>query len=308
MGLYEVSLASFRAVQQDRPEEFAVQVAIAETQLLAASSEAKEGFTDRAVQTLIDCLRGSLAVLQEGRASRIAWKLIGDALSKLGELAGEEDSEIRALIKDDILPKLQKDDVDSKNPLLTVMTTKLLMGKLQDSDLSAVCLASAVLCFSMRMLLEAQNEDAMGAAWHDIGHALQNLAPAYPRLGLEGDSEQVIMEAIQCIRNALQKEPLNGQYWSLLGVLAAENSPKLAQHSLIRACELNVRVRCSCYILGNKADFASCDYRAQYHGQILASSTFSTRTTSSQTKLSFGLKSWIQSILKLGWVKLLWLE
>lgn len=253
MGLFEASLKTFTDLKSDKElaeadeqESLPLKIAIPETQLSMAGSEVRNGFVGRAKATLVDCLVASMEIVNAGRGARMAWKIIGDALVKLGELMHKDDDHVGSLrdLLAEIFDKLSSQDIDSKNPLLTLVTTALLKDRISSSAASSVCIALGALSYSLRMLLEAHHDDdALGPSWFDIGYALYRLRSKYSELGIEGKTERdVTMQSIQCLRSALQKEPLNGTFWNLLGVLAGKTSPKLAQHSLIRACELNVRV------------------------------------------------------------------
>ena len=241
LGLFEASLRTLSSVQHDMPDELVVKVAIAETYLSLAFSEARAGFTRRAVTTLLVCIRASVQFIEGVNGSRIAWKLVGDALSKLAELVTEEEEELRSILSD-LFEKLSTEKIDSKDPLLNVIAPSQLRDCLTAFDMPTACLAISVLSNSFRLLLESQEDDSAGSAWFDLGYALYRLQPHSLALGLSLTEENLNTQSFQCLRNALHREPLNGTFWNLLGVLAIESSPKLAQHSLIRACELNVRV------------------------------------------------------------------
>lgn len=244
IGLFDEALSAFLALQKELPEELVVAAAIAETRLSLALAEAKNGYTARCVSSLHACILSSMNLLDKGQsAARIAWKVVGDALVKLSALLREDDKAIRAVVKE-LTARLAAEDIDKSNPSVTVITTRYMSDIVEDRPLSGVCGALAVLSYSMRMLLYAQADDAAGSAWFDIGQALHQLENHYRELGLQRKTEDVRIESVHCVRTALQKEPLNGTFWNLLGVLSAKMSPKLAQHALIRACELNVRVSC----------------------------------------------------------------
>lgn len=183
----------------------------------------------------------AVEILQDPNAARIAWKLIADALAKLGSLPEGDKDTIQPILSE-LLSRLAKENIDAKNPLLTVVTTEFVKEKVASMTIQQQCMCMSVLACSMRVLLHGDTDEGAGSTWYDLGHALHQLHPQYAALETQHKPEHVVMQSIQCLRNALQREPLNGQFWNLLGVIATESTPKLAQHSLIRACELNVRV------------------------------------------------------------------
>lgn len=297
LGLYSASISSFETVLPEAPEgegaenyrEIVLKTAVAETKLLLAHSQIRDGFSSRGAGTLVECVDASLELLAiDGASARIAWKLLSDSLLKLGQLRPQpstDDSDDDPLHGkavasqlSAVLEKLAEADVDAKNPVLQgVISTKLLSARIGQLETSLACLCTAVLGYSLRVLLHSGTragggDDGLGCAWYDLGHAIHQLKPhlgalhASPNaIASEVDAraeqrkqkeEECTMTAIQCLRYALQKEPLNGSFWNLLGVIAGPSTPKLGQHALIRACELNVRVsRLPCStIAGTYAD------------------------------------------------------
>lgn len=242
IGLFDEALLAFSSLQRELPDELVISVAIAETSLSLALSEARNGLIYRSIDGLVDCLKSCSTLVEKGQtAARIGWKLVGDALGKLASLSLADDSEIRPVAQH-IATQLANADIDKSNPSVTVVTAAKIVQMVDSKPIAAVCAALSTLAYSMRMLLYAQADDAAGSAWFDIGQALYRLEKHYPKLEMGRKQDEVRMESVNCVRTALQKEPLNGTFWNLLGVLSVKFSPKLAQHALIRACELNVRV------------------------------------------------------------------
>lgn len=247
IGLFEEALADFEDLHKELPHELVIEAAIAETRLSLALSEARNGFSSRCVDSMIGCLCACLGLLEKGQAaSRIGWKIIGDALLRMSSLSPADKPETRQILQE-LAERLVKEDIDKSNPSLTVISTRQVAGVVSSKPLASVCAALAVLCYSMRMLLYSQADDAAGSAWFDIAQALHRLESCYSNLGLSRKPEEVRVESVESVRTALQKEPLNGTFWNLLGVLSAKFSPRLAQHALIRACELNLRVSCQAF-------------------------------------------------------------
>lgn len=258
IGLYDEALLAFLELKKELPEELVIAAAVAETRLSLALAEARNGFTTRCIASLQGCLQSSIDLLDKGQsAARIGWKLIGDALLKLSTLLPGDNEAIRETAEN-LSTRLAEEDIDKSNPTVTVVTTKTMTDVVSVKPLSAVCGALAVLAHSMRMLLYPQADDTSGSAWFDIGQALHRLEDCYSELGLSRKLEDVRIESVHCVRTALQKEPLNGMFWNLLGVLSTRVSPKLAQHALIRACELNLRVSWTSITIVFPADACLC--------------------------------------------------
>lgn len=310
IGLYEEALAALVLLQQEMPEELVIGAAVAETRLSLALSEALNGLTSRSVESIKACLRSCLDLLDKGQtASRIGWKLVGDALMKLSSLLPGEDETIRATVED-LTARLSKEDIDKSNPAVTVITTRTMSGIVSQKPLSAVCGALAVLAYSMRMLLYPQADDAAGSAWFDVGQALHRLEDHYAELELNRRPDDVRIESVHCVRMALQKEPLNGTFWNLLGILSAKVSAKLAQHALIRACELNVRVSFLVHLCESAEKWLQIDVynRAQSLGPTWVFFILPTKTMNCPTNHSCVRRYWIRTIPRHGLDRQPWPE
>lgn len=241
IGLLGPALDTFRSVLKDRPEELGVKVVLADTLLTAGLEEARTGFVARAEQSFVDALRVAVEIVEGGSATRIAWKVSGDALVGLGKIVEGSLSDTARALADKISALLGKHDIDSKVESMGAVTVKELLPLAGESTSSAFFTALAVLVYKMRVLLETQNESAIGAAWFDLGVALAATRPHLDSLGLTATSETVLHQAVRCLKFALHKEPVNAVFWNALGSLSFDLSPRLAQHCFIKSIEYNSR-------------------------------------------------------------------
>lgn len=240
-GLYEAAIETFREILLARPEELGVQIVLSETLLCLGQEQIAGGFSGRGERSLVDSLKIMEEVISKGLATRVAWKVTGDALSGLGalvilELAGESTP-----IAGRLLAKLEEEGIDGKIEAMDSMTTSLLAGSFEEEGPSELFAALAVLAFKMRVLLETQTDESVGSAWLDLGMAISSLRPLISILALDSTSEDILNQAIRCLKNGLRREPLNSIFWNALGVLSFDLSPRLAQHSFIKAIEHSPR-------------------------------------------------------------------
>ncbi|GAA5925404.1 SKI complex subunit tetratricopeptide repeat protein SKI3 [Sporobolomyces koalae] len=242
IGLLEPAITAFREILADRPEELGVRVVLAETALQKGLEELRAGFTARAEESLIEALRQAVTIIEGATAIRVAWKVTADALSglsRLSEFSLEEDARSLAVKVADLCAA---QDVDAKIEGSSVVTLAVIQPNIDTLSLSVLLSALAVTSYKMRVLLESQNELAIGAGWYDLGVSISSFRP---RLAAFADSqitaEQALQQAIRCLKFALHKEPLNSTFWNALGVLSFDLSPRLAQHCFIRSIEHNSR-------------------------------------------------------------------
>lgn len=241
IGLLEPALKTFRSILDDRPEELGVKVVLAETALSAGLEEYRGGFVARAEESLIEALEVSTGIIEGGSATRIAWKVAGDALTALAKIVESTSLDTSQVLAQRILAIVEEQQVDSKIEGMTVVSAAALKPMLDDLTSPTVFSAVAILAFKMRVLLETQNEASIGSAWFDLGVSIAAVRPHLATLVLSTDSDIALQQAIRSLKFALHKEPVNPVFWNALGVLSFDVSPRLAQHCFIKSITYNSR-------------------------------------------------------------------
>ncbi|KAL7337042.1 hypothetical protein BJY59DRAFT_705069, partial [Rhodotorula toruloides] len=184
IGLLDPAIKTFKEILVDRPDELGVRVVLAETALAKGLGEQKQGYMVRAEESLLEALEDSMAVIEGGSASRVAWKVTAEALVGLSRLSdpASPDSLSAALAR----------GVDGKMAGLTAITV---------ADPAIAAAALAILSFKM---------PAIGSAC--------NFRPHLSALPTSSTTaEQVLQQSIRCLRYALHKELLNASFWNALG-------------------------------------------------------------------------------------------
>ncbi|GEM07171.1 antiviral protein SKI3 [Rhodotorula toruloides] len=241
IGLLDPAIKTFNEILVDRPDELGVKVVYAETALVKGLGEQKKGYTVRAEESLLEALHASMAVIEGESTSRVAWKVTAEALVGLSRLSdpASPNALMAPLVR--VLNYLSKQDIDGKMVGMTAVTVADVRAA-DNANPAITAAALAVLSFKMRVLLETQNEAAIGSAWFDLGVAISNFRPHLSALlTSQTTADQALQQAIRCLKYALHKEPLNASFWNALGVLSFDLSPRLAQHSFIRSIEHNSR-------------------------------------------------------------------
>ncbi|GAA5820347.1 hypothetical protein JCM11251_005586 [Rhodosporidiobolus azoricus] len=247
IGLVEPAIKAFKEILEERPQELGVKVILAETSLGKGLDEQRRGFVVRAEESLVEALREAWSVIEGATATRVAWKIAAEALVGLGKIPQPERADEMAPLVASLMDELAKMGVDEKIAGATAVTVRAVQ-QARAEDIQAAVLASAVavLAFKARVLLETQNEAAIGSAWFDLGVAVSNfrsshLSSSSVSPAFSTTAEQALQQAIKCLKYALHKEPLNSTFWNALGVLSFDLSPRLAQHCFIRSVEHNSR-------------------------------------------------------------------
>ncbi|BGP16261.1 hypothetical protein JCM10213_007705 [Rhodosporidiobolus nylandii] len=242
IGLVEPAIEAFKQILAERPDELGVKVVLAETSLAKGLDEQRRGFMVRAEESLVEALKEATAIIVGGTATRVAWKVVAEVLVGLGKIPEPELQEQSAPLLAQLLDELAAQDVDGKTAGTTAVTVAAVQQAKETLAPAALAVALSVLAFKMRVLLETQNESAIGSAWFDLGVAISNFRSrlsSFPSFAVT--AEQALQQAIKCLKYALHKEPLNATFWNALGVLSFDLSPRLAQHCFIRSIEHNSR-------------------------------------------------------------------
>ncbi|GAA6060942.1 hypothetical protein JCM10212_003850 [Sporobolomyces blumeae] len=242
IGQLEPAIATLKEILEDRPDELGVRVVLAESSLQKGLDDARQGLAADAEATLFEALREAVSIVEGGTAVRIAWKIIADALTGLSRLPSPTLEETASDLVARLLALLATQGVDQKMDGANAVTLAMVQPLVGTLALPTVLSALAVLAFKLRVLLEAQNEMAIGSAWFDLGVAISNFRPRLSSIpDVATTPDQALQQSIRCLKFALHKEPLNATFWNALGVLSFDLSPRLAQHCFIRSIEHNSR-------------------------------------------------------------------
>jgi superkiller protein 3 len=246
IGLLDPAVNIFESILQELPDEIGVQVVLAETRLSRARAHLRAGFLTRAEESLVEALVDACAIIETGRGLRVAWKVAAETLSELGRLQSFMFTEAQRGTITSLLKALRADNVDSKLGGLDAVNVAGVASKVggdHEMPSHVVSSALAVLAGKMRVLLETgEGGENVGTAWFDLALAFNSASDLLPSYELSPPKDDLLRNAIQCLRFALKHEPSNAIFWNALGVLTFNLSPRLAQHAFIRAVEVTSRV------------------------------------------------------------------
>lgn len=239
IGLLEPAIIAFRSILVERPDDIGVGAILAETTLALGQQELASGYFARAEGSFVDALKEATKIIKVDLGARVAWKVAADALVGLGAIVEGSQYAVTSGIALDIIAVLKEQEIDGKIVGMDVVTTINIDSI--NSDTPAYYWALAILAFKMRVLLETQNESAIGSAWLDLGIAISTFRSSLSSLDLSTSSDDALHQAIRCLKFALHKEPMNSIFWNALGVLAFDLSPRLSQHAFIKSIEYQSR-------------------------------------------------------------------
>ncbi|BGP70551.1 Superkiller protein 3 [Rhodotorula toruloides] len=176
IGLLDPAVKAFKEILVDRPDELGVKVVLAQTALAKGLGEQKQGYMVHAEESLLEALEDSMAVIEGGSASRVAWKVTAEALVGLSRLSNPASPDSLGAALARLLTYLSKQDVDGKMAGLAAVTVADVRAAVNTKP-AVTAAALAVLSLKMRVLLETQNKAAIGSAWFDLGVAISSFRP-----------------------------------------------------------------------------------------------------------------------------------
>lgn len=234
-GRLTEALVSFSSILDARPKEVGILLSLAQTQLDLAHQERFTGFSARSEQSFVAAIT-TCFMTSHGSSGQggVVWKIVADALLGLSKTAVFVDADavegilnranslLQGLASARIAPFFS-DKSSSKHTLLT----------------RRYVLEAAIAAYDYRITVGLSEDIALGSALYDLAVALYAWCVEDKSNTHEAASES----ATSLLKQALQKEPGNTNYWTALGNMHFLGKPKAAQHAYIRALERDSKVR-----------------------------------------------------------------
>lgn len=252
MGLYETAISMLEQVLQARPYEVGILVARAESHLALGRSEFAAGFQSRAEISWSNAIIAACSMLASAAGyKRIAWKTVADALFELSKITSftamkEVSRAIQTLnshFDDDALAS--DSNIASATALKQIITDAAqdLRGK------NVIWLAAAA--YHIRIRLCEDDNELVAAAFYDYAVACHRLVSVCTA----EETALVLKEGMSSAKSALRHDPGNEACWNALGTISFASNPMIAQHSFIRAIELDQKVHDSPFGVRSVRDY-----------------------------------------------------
>ncbi|KAL9127987.1 MAG: hypothetical protein Q9217_003248 [Psora testacea] len=245
MGEYYDAIAYYRKVLKTRPNEFGVSIALLQTLVESAWRSVELGFFGRAADSAQEAINIAQEINRIHDDAFNLWKAVGDASSIFSAVQGYES----------ILPRKQLGSLLQERADISVFETLAdidgvsghslhLLSNDIDQGLWSTSLSMTVAILAQKRAVHASanNFHARAVAWYNLGWTEHR---AY-LCGNETLSDRSrtqslghVKAAVQCFKRAIELEAGNGEFWNSLGIVAAEISPRVAQHAFVRSLYLN---------------------------------------------------------------------
>jgi len=243
---HQLAVEAFLEILSQHDEDV-VKAALAETRLEMAQAYRNSGFIDRAKDSWAVALTEGLELIEVAGARGVAWKVVSDALANLagilhGPLEGK-DSLLDALLCTGTM--LQQEWENTDDPLSSLVDLSTLVNHLKGEGLGSILDGGvisgrlSIAACSYRVHLAGTVDASLSSALFDLAASLFNYCT---RIDIVSDVEKIHQTATGLLKRGLRLSPGNEVYWNALGTLSFNTNPKLAQHSYIKALEIDSKV------------------------------------------------------------------
>ncbi|EIW82901.1 TPR-like protein, partial [Coniophora puteana RWD-64-598 SS2] len=236
MGLFPEALASLQKILDTRPAELGALIALAQTQLDQSRQELVRGFSHRAEDTLVACIRTSLSAVQAGASAghrAVSWKIVADALFLLAQSSPVSFIEVTQVR--DILSKVTTivgPNTHTSPRLSAIFSLSTLPDGAELAGRHA--LEVAIASYDYRVMLGSADEAAIGSSLYDLAIALYTWTYSLPT----DNRDNVSGMAASILVQALRRNPIDATYWIAFGNINFVTKPKSSQHAYVKAIEV----------------------------------------------------------------------
>jgi superkiller protein 3 len=233
MGQLDEAIDLYSSILRERPDEIGVMLSLAQARLDLGISENARGFFARSESSFLSTIEDGLVAMQSGEGFRsVAWKVVCDAISWLSRSTLYEDTARALAVISTVVSYIDADPaLRDILPLQLIPEESILFGK----DASAI----AVAAYNFRLSLIPPEHPSTSSGWHDLAAALI----VWQARALDGEQKDKALKlAAETITKALRQDPGNDLSWNILGLAYFPSHAKAAQHSFIKALEIDSKV------------------------------------------------------------------
>lgn len=238
MGQYQQAIDGFLEILSTQPSELRVLLALAQTHLDFGRAQLAASFTSRAEASFVQSINVILTIVDTSPGfRRIAWKTAADALFELSKMAATfTDREAVVAMLTQVIPLVADKFQDSLSSLLSSQTE---LEENSSSSIPGSLLEVALHAYRYRSSLGFIDDAAAASGSYDLAVILATYSSRMSGNPKAGNFRE---EAIKCMKDAVNSDPLNDRYWHALGDLYFLSHPKIAQHAYVKALELDDKV------------------------------------------------------------------
>lgn len=245
LGEYDDAVALYREVNETRPNEEGVILALMQTMVENALDSITKGFFGTAVDLAQGVIGFATAMAAHVSNSFNFWKALGDACAVFSTVK----SRVEEFPVSSVQELLQKNDVGTKGMILSDV------DKI-DPDLAAVesmfsddepngvmitkCAYATTLCYKLAIDTSSTDIHAQAVAYYNLGWGEYRVHCCLPPQRTK-KSSRWIRASVRAFKRAIELEHSNAEFWNALGVVASRVNPAVSQHAFVRSLHLDER-------------------------------------------------------------------
>ncbi|RXW12392.1 hypothetical protein EST38_g13464 [Candolleomyces aberdarensis] len=224
VGLFKEAVKILESLLEQRPAELGILSSLATAYLDMGVAEMEQGFIGRAESSFISSVSTTLKFLADHPGFRtVGWKIITDATFHLSQVSLFRNEEAVLAVLTEVNALLPPENARLKD----IIPSLALESPIGGSE----ALLISILAAEYRVSLSPTNSDT--SAWYDLGMGVRAWS-----IQSGNQDEKVVQFIIACITEAVKREPMNASYWTALGTAYFVSNPRAAQHSFIKALEI----------------------------------------------------------------------
>ncbi|TIC07610.1 TPR-like protein [Wallemia mellicola] len=240
MGFHASAIETLNGIFDEN--NLAVVISLGQSYISQARYEVVSGFVGRAVESYRESIKNALIIVRQERYLRVAWKVLNDAFYGLAKLAALDVNEDLTEAVEYVVQVMQEEQLIQKVHSKELIDFGYILNSINTPEaVNRACINVAILTSEFAITLDFGRPDSVGSTWYDLTLDLEELAKQTQLVSQTETRKQVEKLSVTAIRNALRSEPGNDDYWNTLGNLVFESDARLAQHSYIKAIELDGR-------------------------------------------------------------------
>ncbi|RFU29117.1 hypothetical protein B7463_g7213, partial [Scytalidium lignicola] len=245
LGEYDQAIEGYRAVLQNRQEEFGVSVALVQTLVESAWDSVEKGLLGQAAERAAQTVYSVKELLHDKIDTFNIWRAVGDACSVFSWVQDRTRefpySQITELLQSGQATDAYKLFVDVDSVGMDIVSAAGIFSEDERDGVDLVrCLHASILSHKRAIGACVNDPHAQAVAYYNLGWA-ENRAHICLTPALKKRSTRYLKAAARCFKRAIELEASNSEFWNALGVVTSELNPRVAQHSFVRSLFLNER-------------------------------------------------------------------
>jgi superkiller protein 3 len=237
-GQFEQAIESYQNVLGEEGTSdniVGVRLALADAYLSLGLQQVAAGFLHRSEISFAACMRIAIEIIVSSAGlRRLGWKRAGDAATYLSKLQSFSDEKLV------ISCLISLGELLAASPVNKSLSSFMETVQMKSIASPRQCLQLAIWSYDKYLELGPHDSRTRGAICFDLSVTLRRLSQMITH---EDKKNLCWIEAVKNCKRAIQSEPQNAAYWTVLGDLHFFGTPKLAQHAYIQAIDFDTKVR-----------------------------------------------------------------